>query len=97
MVRPIGFRPEASKVERMAMQAARNEAGMVHLPREAPWLNEYLIELLGFPNTRHDDQVDSTSQFLAWWWSWRRTSGVIVAPIIVSIPRRDPFDAPYGF
>jgi predicted phage terminase large subunit-like protein len=97
MVRPIGIRPEGSKVDRMAMQAARIEAGMVHLPRDAPWLDDFLSELLGFPSTRHDDQVDSTSQFLAWWWSWRRTGGVIVSPIIVIIPRGDPFDAPRRF
>jgi phage terminase large subunit-like protein len=32
----------------------------------APWLDQYLHELLGFPNSRNDDQIDSTSQFLMW-------------------------------
>jgi phage terminase large subunit-like protein len=27
---------------------------------------EFLTELLSFPNGRHDDQVDSVSQFLRW-------------------------------
>ena len=27
---------------------------------------EYRRELLGFPGGRHDDQVDSTTQFLIW-------------------------------
>ncbi len=42
------------------------EQGLVHLPQEAPWLDAYLRELTSFPNGRHDDQVDSTTQALAW-------------------------------
>jgi predicted phage terminase large subunit-like protein len=38
----------------------------VLLPAEAPWLDEFRTELLRFPQGRHDDQVDSLSQFLAW-------------------------------
>jgi phage terminase large subunit-like protein len=36
------------------------------LPREADWLDSFLLELLAFPHGKHDDQVDSVSQFLAW-------------------------------
>jgi predicted phage terminase large subunit-like protein len=36
----------------------------VVLPRNAPWLDEYILELIGFPGTKHDDQVDSTTQAL---------------------------------
>ena len=64
--RPIGPKPEVDKVTRMAAQAAKIEAGQVYLPKEAPWLDIFLSELLGFPNTKHDDQVDSVSQFLTW-------------------------------
>jgi predicted phage terminase large subunit-like protein len=42
------------------------EAGRVLLPAEAPWLAEFQTELLRFPQSQHDDQVDSLSQFLAW-------------------------------
>ncbi len=42
------------------------ETGQVLLPAEAPWLAEYRRELLAFPGGRHDDQVNSTMQFLAW-------------------------------
>ena len=48
----------------MEAQCARFEAGQVYLPREAPWLSEFLHEILAFPNARHDDQIDSVSQFL---------------------------------
>ncbi len=31
------------------------------LPKDASWLAEFEAELLGFPGTRYDDQVDSLS------------------------------------
>jgi len=42
------------------------ENGFVHLPETAPWLAEYLHEMTVFPRGKHDDQVDSTAQFLDW-------------------------------
>ena len=66
MVRPIGRKPEGSKVDRMVAQSAMIEAEHLHLPREADWLDTFLLELLAFPHGRHDDQVDSVSQFLKW-------------------------------
>ena len=50
----------------MEAQCARFEAGQVYLPKEASWLAEFLRELLAFPHSRHDDQIDSVSQFLQW-------------------------------
>ncbi|WP_027525472.1 phage terminase large subunit [Bradyrhizobium sp. Ec3.3] len=66
MPRPIGIKPEGSKTDRMAAQSFRIEAGQVHLPTNAAWLGHFLLELLAFPHGKHDDQVDSTSQFLKW-------------------------------
>jgi len=66
MTRPIGVKPEGSKADRMVAQSAKIEAGHVHLPRQADWLDSFLVELLAFPLSRHDDQVDSVSQFLKW-------------------------------
>jgi predicted phage terminase large subunit-like protein len=66
IARPLGQKPEGSKADRMVAQSAKIEAGHVHLPREADWLDTFLLELLAFPNGRHDDQVDSVSQFLKW-------------------------------
>ena len=94
MTRPIGCKPEASKADRMAMASARIEAGMVHLPKAALWLDDYLAELLGFPATRHDYQVDSTSQFLNWWWTRGHQTEFVAFPIIVTAPRYDPFAHP---
>jgi phage terminase large subunit-like protein len=42
------------------------EAGYVLLPERASWLDDFRDEMLAFPYGRHDDQVDSVSQFLAW-------------------------------
>jgi predicted phage terminase large subunit-like protein len=60
------FCPDGDKTMRLHAQTAVMENGFVHLPDEAPWLADHLAELTVFPAGRHDDQVDSTSQFLAW-------------------------------
>lgn len=65
-IRPVLCKPRFDKEARLLAQSARFEAGQVHLPRDAPWLGVYMDELLAFPNGRHDDQVDSTSQALHW-------------------------------
>jgi predicted phage terminase large subunit-like protein len=54
------------KVMRLHAQTGVIENGFVHLPREAHWLDDYLDELTQFPRSRHDDQVDSTAQALAY-------------------------------
>ena len=60
------FAPEGDKIMRLHAETATIENGFVCLPDEAPWLADYLAELLAFPAGRHDDQVDSTAQALAW-------------------------------
>jgi predicted phage terminase large subunit-like protein len=61
---PIAITPEGDKVVRASNQSAQIEAGRVFLPQDAPWLGDFQLELAAFPNGRHDDQVDSMSQFL---------------------------------
>jgi predicted phage terminase large subunit-like protein len=70
------YRPQTDKVMRMHAQTATIENGFVNLPQAAPWLAEYLHELAVFPNGRHDDQVDSTAQFLDWFKMSRREDGI---------------------
>lgn len=55
-----------AKITCMHSQTAQIEGGFVLFPKQAPWLDAYLIELMVFPKARHDDQVDSTSQALRW-------------------------------
>ena len=70
---PFAIQPEADKPTRMMTQTALIEAGQVFLPTDAPWLADFRHELVTFPKGRHDDQVDSVSQFLNW--AKRRGSG----------------------
>jgi predicted phage terminase large subunit-like protein len=65
-VRPIGIVPQQDKITRMYAQTTKIEAGYVSLPKEAAWLDDFQAEVLQFPRGRHDDQVDSLSQYLAW-------------------------------
>lgn len=52
------------KETRMRVQSHRIEGGQVFLPKEAPWLADFLNEVRRFPNGAHDDQMDAMSQFL---------------------------------
>ncbi len=56
--------PGSEKLMRAAGQSMKFESGQVLLPSEAPWLDEYVRELTGFPGAKFDDQVDSTVQAL---------------------------------
>jgi len=70
------YKPDGDKIMRLHAQTATIENGLVHLPETAHWLADYLHELTMFPAGRHDDQVDSTAQALAWTkirppgWGW---------------------------
>ena len=69
---PIGVTPQGEKAVRLAAQSATIEAGRVHVPRRASWLEDFRSELMAFPQSRHDDQVDSLSQVLTWQEEHRR-------------------------
>src|SRR5690242_5665661 len=60
------YQPTEEKTMRLHAQTALIENGFVYIPEAALWLAEYLHELTVFPNGKHDDQVDSTAQFLDW-------------------------------
>jgi predicted phage terminase large subunit-like protein len=57
---------KGDKVIRLRGQTAKIANGTVLFPNDAPWLDTYRRELLGFPNAKNDDQVDSTVFALAW-------------------------------
>src|SRR5438270_3242281 len=61
------YQPTTDKVMRLHAQTALIENGFVRIPEDAPWLAEYLHELTVFPKGKHDDQADSTAQFLDWY------------------------------
>ena len=57
---------DGDKIMRLHAQTAKFKGGFVRLPKQANWLVEYESELIGFPNTKYADQVDSTVFALAW-------------------------------
>ena len=63
---PIRRRPEGDKIARVMQASAMIMAGRLFLPERAHWLGDFTGELLGFPSSRHDDQVDALSQLLIW-------------------------------
>ena len=80
---PIARKPEADKFTRAAGVSSIIEAGILHLPREAHWLAEFKKELLAFPSSRHDDQVDALSQLLEWTRNNSRYShGIGARPVV---------------
>jgi predicted phage terminase large subunit-like protein len=64
-VNVVDYKPEGDKAERLISQIDLFMGGSVLLPKDAPWLEAFVAELLSFPG-RHDDQVDALTQGLAW-------------------------------
>ncbi len=60
------YEPQMEKVMRLHSVTSTIENGFVYLPEHAEWLSTYLHEITTFPNAKHDDQTDSTSQALDW-------------------------------
>jgi predicted phage terminase large subunit-like protein len=92
-VNTIAISPENDKVTRLYATQPRFESGSVHFLENASWLDDLVDELLGFPEGRHDDQVDSISQALAWIEKRKRSDVPIVVPIIFRVrnPYREAF------
>ncbi len=71
----VPINPDTSKVLRYYAVQPLFEAGLVHLPESAPWLDVYLKELTtvrGGPGnkivgSKNDDQADATAQVLLQW------------------------------
>ena len=78
---PHNMKFEGDKIVRLEAQTAQFAGGMVHFPKNAPWLDDLEAELLGFPGMPHDDQVDSVSQALALI-TWLESHRMFVRPAI---------------
>ena len=62
VVKPIPV--ERDKVGRLFVEQQKFEAGLVHFPKGAAFLPGLEVEVLTFPQSKTDDQVDSISQAL---------------------------------
>jgi predicted phage terminase large subunit-like protein len=74
--RPVKARLD--KESRLSRVSAMIENGNVHLPKDAHWKDDFMLEVLAFPNGRHDDQVDSMSQALIWMKDDKPTGGFYI-------------------
>jgi predicted phage terminase large subunit-like protein len=63
---PEAMRPVGDKAERLALQSAKIEQRRLWLPLGDPACEIMADEVVGFPGTRHDDQVDALVQLLAY-------------------------------
>lgn len=70
-------RPDSDKVSRAVAVTPLLEAGRVFLPSGAPWLDVFLDELSGFPNSAYDDITDTVSQALNYFRGRRGPEGLI--------------------
>jgi predicted phage terminase large subunit-like protein len=62
----IAIRPKFDKITRFAVHTPLFEAGKIFLDHGANWKFPLEQELLSFPKSAHDDQVDSISQALTY-------------------------------
>lgn len=60
----IPVKPDGSKQARLSAVTPLFEAGQVFIPEGKDWLIDFESELLTFPFSRHDDQVDAASMAL---------------------------------
>ena len=79
------------KVMRLYAQTGYFANGRVFLPKSAPWLADYVRELTSFPNSRFDDQVDSTSQFFEWYCSDASTWQPQYSIVLPMMTREEPW------
>jgi predicted phage terminase large subunit-like protein len=60
----IPVNPQGSKIARVNAVSDYIQAGNVWIPKEQPWVEEFIEEWAAFPRGKHDDDVDSASQAL---------------------------------
>ena len=62
----VAILPKDDKITRASTISAIVESGNVAIPEKADWLYDFENEVKMFPNGKHDDRVDSMTQFLNW-------------------------------
>lgn len=73
----LAVKVDTDKISRASASSPLVEAGKVFLPKDAPWLADYLYSLSVFPAGAHDDDVDSTTQALNWMRGSNHTYGLL--------------------
>jgi predicted phage terminase large subunit-like protein len=60
----VAINPKESKEARANAVSPIVESGNVYIPFHAEWKDDYINEMVSFPNGKNDDQVDMTTQYL---------------------------------
>ncbi len=76
LMRIIGVKPRLNKVGRLCLVLPMIESGKVALPYYASWLEGFEEEIFSFPNSVHDDQIDSLTQLLIRWKSKKKSANL---------------------
>ena len=58
----IPINPKQGKIARANAVTHPLRAGNLHVPKNAPWLGDFIEECSSFPHGKHDDRVDAMSQ-----------------------------------
>ena len=70
----FAIEPQGSKYFRMEQATKSIDAGNVYLPTKADWLHDFESEMQAYPHSSFADIVDSTSQFLNWIKSYKKSN-----------------------
>jgi predicted phage terminase large subunit-like protein len=62
----VPITPSGDKVERLRKHRHTIRRGLVQLPGDAAWYNEFISEATQFPYGAFDDQMDAVPQYLNW-------------------------------
>ena len=60
----IKFKPKFDKITRFAACIPLFKSSRIVFPAKKAWLHDCLKEITSFPMSKHDDIVDSISQFI---------------------------------
>lgn len=60
----VRVNPKEDKRTRLIARSDLFEAGLVYVPRDASWTDEWIAEVCAFPRGKSDDRVDVTTQAL---------------------------------
>lgn len=66
MMNIVSQKPKLDKITRFAAVIPLFQSSSVILKQNASWLKYFLVEVTTFPHGKHDDVVDSVSQFLGY-------------------------------
>jgi len=71
------------KVSRLLSVIGTMESSVVELPRDADWLLKFEEQVADFPNVKHDDMVDTMTQFLRW--AIRKKKSITNLPLPITV------------